>query len=162
MTADITTQRKSTGPSTLLHALTLVFVAVTLFFALLSMILGNRISSLQTNYLKAEKETATLKAGALQEMETALKTTTVNLETAQQTLDKEKAGAERLRRQLSVAMKDLANAKADLASANQAITKLKSTLPAEPTLPVGLPNSPTMKPEEKIDGTAPPATAPQS
>ena len=55
MTADIATQRKSTGPSTLMHTLTLVFAAVTLFFALISMFLGNRISTLQANYLKAEK-----------------------------------------------------------------------------------------------------------
>ncbi len=81
------------------------------------------ISTLQANYLKAEKETATSEAGAMQEMETALKTTTVNLETTQQTLDKEKAGAEKLRRQLSVVMKDIARAKADLASANQAVRR---------------------------------------
>ena len=166
MTADIATQRKRISPSTMLHTLTLAFAALTLLFALLSMILGNRLSTLQTNYLKAEKESATSNAASIQEMETARDTAMVTLETARQALDAEKAAVERLRGQLSAVMKDLENTKTDLARANQTITGLKSTVPVEPTPSVETSEpitSPLMAPssETVLSQDPPPQPAPQ-
>lgn len=129
MTADIATQKKNAGPSTLLHNFTLAFAALTLCFALIAMILGNRLATLQTNYLQAEKETATLEKETLnQELETALKTATITLEKTQQALGEEKTAAEHLRRQLSAAIKDHEGAKTDLEISKQTIAKLKAML----------------------------------
>ncbi|MBC2742026.1 MAG: hypothetical protein HGJ93_02990 [Desulfosarcina sp.] len=132
MIADIAPQSKSTGSSTMLHTLTLAFAVLTLFFALLSVVLGNRLSTLQTVSLNADKEPARSEVASIQKMETALKTATVKLEATQQALDAEKTDAGQLRRQLSVVMKDLDKAKADFTRVNQTLTKLKSKVPAKP------------------------------
>lgn len=133
MTAAITIQEKHSGPSTLLHTLTLLFALLTLVSALLSMILGNRLFTLQTDYLSAKIETVTSEAASIQGMEAMLKTAKDKLENTQKGLSKEKAAAERLRRQLASAIKDLEKAKAKLVSANQTIAKLKSIIPDQST-----------------------------
>ena len=100
------------------------------------------------------------------EIENALKTATMDRDTARQALDKEKTAGDRLRKQLSVVLNDLETAKANLAKANQTITGLKAMKPVEPTsqpegavplpLPVVTPSRETGPPE------APPAVpAPQ-
>ena len=132
-TVAIATQNKQTGSSTMLHTLTLAFAALTLMFALLSIILGNRLSTLQAKFLAAKIATATSETASIQGMEATLKAAMDKLETSQKRLDEEKAAAEQLRRQLAGVMKDLEKAKADFASANQTISKLKSTVPVQPT-----------------------------
>lgn len=140
MTADISTQRKHTASSNRLHNLTLAFAAFTLLFALISIIFGNRLATLQTNYLKTKNETAISEAASIQDMETALNAATTDIQTIQKALDAEKAAAAQLRRQLSIAMKELKMVKADLDIANQTITERKSTLPAEPAPSVETPD----------------------
>lgn len=139
MTADIGPQRNQSGLGTQLPVLTLAFAALTLLFALLSMIFGSRLSTLQTNSLTAHNETAALGVVSLEEMKTALKTATVNLKTAQQSLETEKAAAHRLHKQISVLTEDLENTQVDLAKANQTITAIKSTGSLEPTLSLETP-----------------------
>jgi prefoldin subunit 5 len=133
MTADITTQEKESGRSGMLPTLTYAFAVLTFCFALLSMILGNRAASLHTDSLKAEKEAVTSEAASIAEMETAVKTATAGLESVQQSLNAEKAAADRLRKQLSVVSSELETTRANLAKANQTITGLKSMQPAEST-----------------------------
>ncbi len=190
MTADIANQRKPTGPSAMLHTLTMVFAAVTLFFALLSMILGNRSSTLQDRFVQAEKETATSEAMASQKIETELQAASTNLGNMQQALDKEKAAAEKIRIQLSVVMKDHAKNKAALDIANKTIADLKSTVAPQPALqqtnpsvplsvpaqvpvkkpdvnsqqPLGVktPEPPAVTPAKQLDVMTPPASAPLS
>lgn len=146
MTADIATQTKETGPSSLLHTLTLALAALTLCFALFSMILGSRMASLHANTLKAEKETVASESASLMEMENALKTATEKLETTQKNLVEEKEAAEKLRRQLAAAMKDLEKIKTDLAGANQTITRLQSSVPTQPPPGVSITGGTTAAP----------------
>jgi flagellar hook-basal body complex protein FliE len=143
MTAATAIQKKQTGPSTLLHTLTLACAALTLVFALLSIILGNRLSTLQTQLLKSKIATATSEAASIQDMEATLKATMDKIETTQKSLDGEKAAAERHRKQLAGVMKDLEKAKADLAIANQIITRFKSTDPSQPAPTVATPEPAT-------------------
>ncbi len=155
MTADIDPQRNQSGLGTRLPVLTLAFAALTLLFALLSMIFGSRLSTLQTSSLMAHNETAASGAASMAEMKTALKTATVNLKTAQQTLETEKAAAHRLRKQISVLTEDLENTQVDLAKANQTITAIKSAGSLESILSLETP-------EEKVDQVAPSVFAPPS
>ena len=135
MTADIEPQMKPAGFSTMLPTLTLIFAGLTLFFALLSMALGNRVSTLHTHYLKTEKESAASEAASIQGLETKLNAVTSDLETAQQALAAQKTASGQLRRQLAVAMEDLKHTQTELNSANQVITRLESSLPAPLTPP---------------------------
>lgn len=144
MTADTPTHRDDTSPGHLPQTLMLTFAGLTLFFALLSFIIGSRLSTLQTNYLTAAKETVTSETASIDTMKTALDTATGDLQTALQALNAEKTTAEKLRQHLSTTQKALEKTKADLASANQAINDLNST--------------PSVKPEPTIEtkpGTAP-------
>jgi hypothetical protein len=154
MTADIATQKKSTAPSTLLHTLTMALAALTLFFALIAMILGNRLTTLRTYSLAVEKETALVETTSIWAMETALKTATGNLGAAQQALGEEKAATERLRRQLAAVMKELENTKAELDHATQVIARLKA-MPPQPTDSSTDPSAPA----QTQAGTADPAQA---
>lgn len=168
MTSDIAPSGKNTGPRTGFYTLTLVFAVLTLFFALLSTVLGNRLSALQTIYLNAEKESARSEAASIHDRENALHTARTNLEAAQKALATEKAGTEQLRRKLSAATKDLEEARADLATASRTITDLKATMPAQPAPSVEVPetivppaDSPSgqvLTPREALPQPAPPAS----
>jgi hypothetical protein len=164
MTADDATQKNVPGRSNMLPTLALAFALITLCFALLSMILGSRLSTLFTESLKAEKEAVRSEAASMGEIENALKTATVDLKAVQQALETEKAAGNRLRKQLSVVKKDLEKAKANLATADRTITKLKSMPPAE-SIPA-LENTPTtsmpIKPSENGDGVINPLGQPES
>lgn len=117
----------------MLPILTLALTGFTLCFALLSITFGNRFTALHTAYLKSEKETVVSEAASTEEMKAALETATVDVENVQQALDTEKASANRLRKQLSVVVKDLEKTRANLAAADRTITGLKSMQPAETT-----------------------------
>ena len=127
MTADISTDRKNFSDNKIFTTITLALAAITLCFALLSLVFGNRLATLRTHYLETEKETASLEAASMEDLEIAHKTVLANLGTVQKSLDAEKSAANKLRKQLSGVMKDLKNTKADLAKANQTIAKLMST-----------------------------------
>jgi hypothetical protein len=62
-------------------------------------------------------------------MEASLNAATAKLNTAHQTLAKEKSAAEQLRRKLATVIKDLEKSRTELAIANQTIRNLKSTHP---------------------------------
>lgn len=159
MTADISPQKKQSGPTSLLPTLTLVLAAMTVCFALLSIILGNRLATLQAKRLEAQNKAVASESISMEQMANALKTATVDLETAQQALNAEKSAADRYRKQLSAVTKDLDTAKANLTNANRTITELKSMLPAKPA-PAGVsPDpleppalSPPPQPEPKATG----------
>ena len=163
MTADITTRKKHAETGTPWHTLTLSSAVLTLFLALLSIILGSRLSTLQTDFLKAKTAAATSEAASFKETEIALKSATQNLESTQQALVAEKESAKQLQRRLSAAMQDLEKTKADLAIANQEITEFKSavkTPAASAQEPSATPASqpPAMQPEKQ----APPPRRPRN
>jgi hypothetical protein len=151
MTAAIASQSKPSGSSTMTHTLTLAFAALTFVFALLSIILGNRLSTLQAQFLSSKIATATTEAASIQDMEAKLNAALSELESSQKNLDGEKAATERLRRQIAGVSKDLEKAKADLAIANQIIAGFKATEPAP---------SPEAAPSKKT--VLPQSPAPQS
>ena len=124
-------REKNSGPSTLLHTFALIFTALTMVFALFSLILINRLSTLQTHFLTAKEDSITSDAATIQGMEAKLKTAMDKLETEQKNLKEEKAAAERVSRQLAGVLKDFEKAKADLSTANETISKLKSTVPTQ-------------------------------
>jgi flagellar hook-basal body complex protein FliE len=159
MTSAIATQRQTTGPSTTLHTITLAFAALTLLFALLSLILGSRLATLQTNFLSDKIETVASEAASVQDMEVSLKTAIDKLEAAQKGLKKENAVTERLRRQLSDVMKNLEKAKAELAAANQTISALRSSAQVQSAPKVATPEAtatPIVVPSTKVPSSQDP------
>lgn len=108
--------------------LTVVAAGLTLLFALLALIFGTRLATLQNDHRNAQSASIQSEGIATLELESALATARRELESVQQELSTEKAGIERLRRQLGVAMDELKAAKADLAGANQTIDELQSRL----------------------------------
>lgn len=132
MTADTTIPIHPSGSGTPWHTLTLICAGCTLIFALLSMLVAARLSSLQTESRMLNRETAASEAEAAQAMQTALKDATVNLETARQALDAEKAASDGLRRRLSGVTKTLDQTQALLVQAERTIATLQSA-PSNPT-----------------------------
>ena len=125
MTADIAPQKDQSGKNTLLPTLTLAAGAITVCFALLSMTVGNRLVVLQKQHLAAQNEAVASESISIEQMENELKTATLKLETAQQSLKAEKSTADWHKKQLSAVMKDLETANTKLAEANRTITELK-------------------------------------
>lgn len=158
MTADIATQTKSTGPNTMLHTLTMTIAALTLLSALLAMIFGNRMMTLQKNIMKSEQTIASSKATTIKEIQNTLSTT-------QQALKAEKTVADKLRQQVATATKELGMVKADLTQANQALAALKSTLTDVPVTSPGMTTPPALPTTPPVTQTTsspamPPQTAP--
>jgi uncharacterized coiled-coil protein SlyX len=160
MTAAIATEEKYTGPSRLLHTLSFTFALLTVIFALLSFIFGNRLSTLQTHFLTEKIETATSNAASLQDMEATIATANDKLEATQKRLNREKTAAEKLRQKLAALVNDLEKTKADLASANQTIANLEAKVPFQATPSVKTPaliTTPIVTPStESVLSPAPP------
>jgi seryl-tRNA synthetase len=107
----------------------LIFSALTLLFALFSMFLGNRISSLQSERIKAQKENVAEETTAVEEMKNTLNQ-------VQQDLKKEKAGSKKLRKQLDAAMQELKTTRSQLSKARKTIDDLRAkNASAPPSLP---------------------------
>lgn len=128
MTSDTATASTITPPRDIWQSLTVVAAGFTLLFALLALVFGNRLATLQNDYLNAQIAGIQSDGIAALELESALATARSELETAQQELSTEKAAIERLRRQLGAAMDELKATKANLAGANQTIAELQSSL----------------------------------
>ena len=119
MTADASNQTKSTTGGTLLPTLALVFAVLTLLFALLSMVLGNRVATVSRDQVDAQKNAAVLET-------TTVENTQAALQEARKQVETEKAGAEKIRKQLAGAMQEVKKLKADLAKANQTIEMIQN------------------------------------
>jgi hypothetical protein len=140
MTADNYSKKDPPPHRSLFQTLPLVFAGLTLFFALFSIITGNRLSTLRADHLNALKESDSLETASIAEVRTALDNAQANLEIAKQDAAAEKKNAEKLHQKLSTTQKELEKVKADLAAANQSIADFKATLPAEPATSVDTSN----------------------
>lgn len=140
MTADNYSKKGTPPHRSLFQMLPLVFAGLTLFFALFSIITGNRLSTLRADHLNALKEGDSLETASIVEVRTALDNAQANLEIAKQDAAAEKKNAEKLHQKLSTTQKELEKVKADLATANQSIADFKATLPAEPATSVDTSN----------------------
>ena len=127
MTADVSQQEKPTTTGTMLPILALVFAVLTLLFALFSMVIGNRMTALSADHLRAQKERAASETTAIEATQSAL-------QEARQQMEAQKKESEKLRNQLSAAMQQVKKLKGDLANANQAIETLKSESSTLPTM----------------------------
>jgi len=107
----------------------LIFAALTLLFALFSLFLGNRLSSLQSERIKAQKENVAEGTTEIEAVKNALNQ-------VQQDLKKEKAGSKKLRKRLDAAMKELKTTRSQLSKARKTIADLRAkAATASPSLP---------------------------
>ena len=150
MTAERSPQKNAMGSGTVLSTGALIFASLTLLFALFAMFLGNRLSSLQSERIKAQKESVATETSAIEEMKSSL-------DKAQHDLQTEKAGSIKLRKQFDAAMQELKTLKAELAKSHRTIDELKAKATvAAPSLPE--PSS--QSPAPVIKQGSPAATSP--
>lgn len=100
----------------------IVFGGLTVLFALLSMITGNRLSTLQANYQKALNETVASDIHTRKEMQIALKAKSSELIALKQALVQEKKKNNQLKKKFAVVSKEMKTIKTDLANANNMTT----------------------------------------
>lgn len=129
MTAERSPQKNAMSSGTALSTGALIFAALTLLFSVFALFLGNRMSSLQSERLKAQNESVATETTAVEKMKSALDKT-------QQDLQTQKAGSIKLRKQLDAAMQELKTLKAELANSHRTIDDLKAkAAAAAPSLP---------------------------
>lgn len=119
MTADRSPQENAMGTGTALSTMALIFAGLTLLFALFSLFLSNRMSSLHSKSIRAQKESMATETTAIEKMKSAVKNT-------QQDLQKEKADSEKLSKKLDAAMQELKTLKVQLAKAHKTIEDLRA------------------------------------
>lgn len=119
MTADRSPQENAKGTGTALSTMALIFAGLTLLFALFSLFLSNRMSSLHSRSIRAQKESMATETTAIEKMKSAVKKT-------QQDLQKEKADSEKLSKKLDAAMQELKTLKVQLAKAHKTIEDLRA------------------------------------
>lgn len=107
-----------------LPVLSMTCIAIAIFFAICALITGNRAFSLYDRALQATKAKSSSKTDAIGSLQDEMEKVTASLETIRKNLKTEKASSERLRKQLSVVMDDLRQAKNELNHANQKIDQL--------------------------------------
>ena len=110
MTADASNQNKSSNAGSLMFTMALVFAALTILFAVFSMLLGSRMGTLSHNKMEAQHEATASETAAIEKKDAAL-------QEALQRSEAEKMGAEKLRKQLSAATQEVKKLKADLSKA---------------------------------------------
>ncbi|GAB6905589.1 hypothetical protein DESC_290111 [Desulfosarcina cetonica] len=109
-----------------LPVLSMVCIAMAIFFAICALITGNRAFSLYDQALQATKAKSSSKTDAIGNLQGEMEKVTASLEAIRKNLKTEKASSERLRKQLSAVMDDLQQAKNELNRANQKIDQLTS------------------------------------
>jgi hypothetical protein len=132
MTADTPNYEEQVDPGNSPQILAIACAGLTLFFALISIITGNRLSTLQADHLEAVRAAATSETVSINEMKTALDTATTDLKNARKALGEEKAATEKLRKQLAKTQKQLQETKAGLAGTPRTIPPPGSATPGAP------------------------------
>ena len=126
MTVDTSSQDSDKGPSTLIHNISLACAVLTVVFAVIALILGAHLATLQANHLRTAKQSATSEAATIQETE-------ANLSATKKSLEAEQKQTEKLRQQIAATMKEMQSVKAELAKANEMLTAFQSTQAMTPS-----------------------------
>lgn len=157
MTADLATQGNDPETKETLMRLTWTAAGLTLFFAVLSMIVSNRLETLQRDHQTAIHQNAIAETNAIQKIQTDLSTLAKELHTTQEALKAEKATSEEFKKEVDRLVQEAENRTADLALARQTIAELRSAVaapPAPPTAPDPMPNTSSPEPDQtEIEST---------